>query len=111
MISSNFLKVLEHLLLPYRRKIFLFIKNQFAYRHATGCIDAITVLKKTAMSQIFDVYFAMLDLSKAYDRINTSLLCEKMRETELPGQVITLIDFMGRNTFVCTSYGEQLSDE
>ena len=53
----------------------------------------------------------MVDISKAYDRINTSLLCDKMRETELPGQVIALIDFMCKNTFVCTSYGGQLSDE
>ena len=53
----------------------------------------------------------MVDLSKAYDRINTSLLCDKMRETELPGLVIEFIDFMCKNTFVCTSYGGQLSDE
>ena len=53
----------------------------------------------------------MVDLSKAYDRIDTSLLCDKIRGTELPGQVITLIDFMCKNTFVCTSYGEQLGDD
>ena len=47
-------------------------------------------------SQRSDVYRAMVDLSKAYDRINTSLLCGKMRETELAGQVIALIDFMGK---------------
>ena len=34
-----------------------------------------------------------------------------MRETELPGQVIAVIDFMCKNTFVCTSHGGQLSDE
>ena len=62
-------------------------------------------------SQRFDVYCAMVDLPKAYDRINTSLLCDKMRDTELPGQVIALINFMCKNTFVCTSYGGQLSDE
>ena len=42
---------------------------------------------------------------------NTSLLCDKMRETDLPGQVSALIDFMFRITFICTSYGGQLSDE
>ena len=34
-----------------------------------------------------------------------------MRETELPGQVIALIDLMCKNTFVCSSYGGQLSGE
>ena len=34
-----------------------------------------------------------------------------MRETDLPGQVIALIDFMCKNYFVCTSYVGQLSDE
>ena len=34
-----------------------------------------------------------------------------MRENDLPGQVIALIDFMCKNTFVCTSYGGQLGDE
>ena len=31
-----------------------------------------------------DVFCAMVDPSKAYDRINTSLLVDKMRETGLP---------------------------
>ena len=53
----------------------------------------------------------MLDLSKAYNRTKTSFLYDKMRETELPGQIITLIDFICKKNFVCTSYGEQLSDE
>ena len=53
----------------------------------------------------------MVDLLKTYDRISTSLLCDKKRETYIPGQVIALMDFLGRNTFVCTSYGGQLSDE
>ena len=34
-----------------------------------------------------------------------------MRETDLPGQVTALLDFMGENTFACTFYEGQLSDE
>ena len=34
-----------------------------------------------------------------------------MRETDFPAQVIAFIDFMCTSTFVCTSYGGQLSDE
>ena len=62
-------------------------------------------------SQCSDICCAMVDLSKAFDRINTSLLGDKMRETELPGQVIALIDFKCIKTSVCTFYGGQMSDE
>ena len=93
-------------MLPYLQKHLPVHENQFDYRPATGCIDVITVLKETAMyynSQCFDVYCAMVDISKVYDRINTSLLSEKMRESDLPGQVIALINFVCKKTFVCTS--------
>ena len=62
-------------------------------------------------SQRSDVCCAIVDISKAYDRINTSLLWDKMRETELSRQVITLINSMSKNTFGCTSYGGRLGDE
>ena len=97
MNSSNFLKVLEALLLPHLEKHLSVHENQFAYRPATGCIDAITVLKETIMyynSQRSDVYCALVNLSKAYDRVKTSLLCGKMREIDLPGKVIALTDFL-----------------
>ena len=78
------------------------MKNQFAFQPATGCINAITVSKGTVVyysSQRSVVYCAMVVLSNAYERINTCLLWDKMRETELPGQVFALIDFIGKKTF------------
>ena len=84
--SSNFLKVLKYILLPDSRSIFLLIYNHFSYRAATGCVDAKTFLKDIVMYYNLkrsDVYCGMVDLLKAYDRINTSLMCDKMRETDL----------------------------
>ena len=52
----------------------------------------------------------MVDVSKAFNRIGTSLSSDKKRETDLPIEVIALIDFMGNSTFACTSYRGQLSD-
>ena len=37
--------------------------------------------------------------------------CRWVTETKLPGQVIAHINFMCKATFVCISYGGQLSDE
>ena len=53
----------------------------------------------------------MDDLSKAYDRINMSSLCDKIKATYLPGEIVNLIEVMGKNTFVCISYEGCLSDE
>ena len=63
------------------------------------------------ISKRSDVNCAMIDISKAYDRVDTSLVCNRVRENGLPGQAISLIEFMGKNTFLCTSYGGQLSNE
>ena len=67
--------------------------------------DAVTVLKETVMHYNLKrshVYSAMVNLSKAYNRMNISLL-------RFTG-IIAYIDFIGKNTFVSTSYGGQLSD-
>ena len=79
-----------------------------------GCLDVITLLKETVAHynrEHIDVYCAMVDLSKAYDRLNISSMCDKLKTTYLPGQVVNLIEFMSKNPFVCTSYEGCLSDE
>ena len=53
----------------------------------------------------------MIDLSEAFDGKNTSLFCDKMMQPDLPGQFIAHIDFMGKNTYVGTSYGVKLSEK
>ena len=107
MNSSNFLKVLEYLLLPHLEKNLKIDQSQFAYRNAAGCLYAKTLLKEIVAyynREHTDVYCAMFELSKAYDRINTSPLCDKLKATYLPRLIVNLIAFMGKNTFICTSY-------
>ena len=58
-----------------------------------------------------EVHFVVVALSKAYDRIITSLICVKNRETDLRGHLVALIDFIVKNTFVYTSYGGHVSGE
>ena len=114
LISSNFLKVLKYLLLPHLEKKHKMNQRQFAYRNATGCLDAIILLKETVVHynrKHTDVYCAMFDLSKAYIRINISSLCDKIKATYLPELLVNLIEFMGKNTFVSTSYEGCLSDD
>ena len=45
MNSSNFLKVIEYILLPHLGKDLPIDQNQFAHRPTTGCVEAFTVIK------------------------------------------------------------------
>ena len=59
-----------------------------------GCLDAITLLKETFAyynREHTDNYSVMIDLSKAYDRLNISSLCDTLKAIYLPGQNINLI--------------------
>ena len=47
--SYNFLKVLEHILLPHLEKHLPVHENKFAYRPAAGYVDAITVSIETVI--------------------------------------------------------------
>ena len=113
MTSSNCLKVFEYLLLPYLEKHLNVHSNQFAYRRSTSCLQAITLLKETIThynSRASNVHCAMVDLSKAYDRVNISILCRKLRETTLPVKIINILQYMGFHTSVATTFGGHISD-
>ena len=75
MNSSIFVKVLEYFVLPRLEEHLLVYQIQSAYQPAAVCIDAIFVLKENVMHYKLkrsDVYYAEVNLSKAYDRNNTS---------------------------------------
>ena len=82
MNPTNFLKVLQYLLLAHLEKNLKIYQRQFTHRNATGCLDAITLLKETFAQynrKHTDVHCAIVDLSKAYDRIKISSLCDKLK--------------------------------
>ena len=91
MISSNLLKMFKYLTLPHLEKKYLNLShNQIAYRPSTGCLKAITLLKEATSHYNLkhsDVFCAMIDLSKAYNRINVNTICPNFRRTELPAQI------------------------
>ena len=104
----------EYTLLPYLKNKVKIDQRQLSYQTATGCLDGSTLFKQFVAHYIrgyTDVHCVMVDLSKAYVRINIKSLGDKLGVTYLPGQIVNLIDFMGKNTFICTSYQACLSDE
>ena len=41
----------------------------------------------------------MVDMYKAYDRINTRSQCDNLKATYLPRQIVNLIEIMGKKHF------------
>jgi len=113
MTSSNFLKVFEYLLLPHLERHLAVHSDQFAYRRSSSCLRAITLSKETVIhynNSASNVHCAMVDLSNAHDKVNIIIVCRKLQETTLPAKIVNIIQYVGFNTFMRTTYGGHTSD-
>ena len=114
MNSSNLFKLFEYCLLPHLEKCLDLCPSQFGFRKNTSCISAICILKETIASynaKNSNVHCAMVDLSKAFDKININILMEKLKKTEMSTDVVNVIEFMFRNTFVNTKFNNFQGNE
>ena len=92
MISTNFFKLIENLLLPYLEKIKLNV-HQFAYRKNTSTTLANTIFREAIGCNIDGegtIYTCPLDLSKAFERVDHQTLIKKIKEKRMP-QFITSV--------------------
>ena len=108
MNSSNIFKVLEYSILPTLKSFLQLDPCQFAYRRNTSCISAVTILKETVLNyknEDSNVHCVLLDLSQAFDRLNFKIINDKLKSTGLPNVLVNIIDFMCRNSYVCTRFG------
>ena len=103
MNSSNILKVFENCILPYLSNHLRLSNLQFGYRNNTSCNLAVTVLNETVENYISansNVHCCVIDVSKAFDKINYNILLHKLRNTNLPRSIVNILDYMFNNTFV-----------
>ena len=105
--SSMFLKTMEYCLLPILTKSLKLSSHQYGFRKETGCLSAIAIVKETIYkynSENSNVHCVMVDLSKAFDRINHNILFSKLLATDLHPQIIEWMRAMYDDAFVHTLF-------
>ena len=105
--SSMFLKVLEYCLQPILLDSLKLSNHQFGYRKDTGCLSSIAVVKETIFkynAENSNVHCVLVDLSKAFDKINHNILFAKLSRSNLNSQVIELLRAMYDNAYVNTKF-------
>ena len=113
MNSSNFLKLFDCCINPFLQNHLVLNNRQFGFRKNTGCPDVLAILKETILKYIAGksrVYCAMIDISKAFDKIDYDILISKILKTSLPKQIVYMLEFMFKNTYVNTSINKVASE-
>ena len=103
MSSSLIFETLEYCILPLLNQNLSLNSKQLGFRCGSSRLSTVTLLRKTAeqyIKQRSEVHCAMIDLTKALDKINSELLVAELLRTTLPRLVMDIIVFMYQNTFV-----------
>ena len=110
MISCNFFKFVEYLILPYIKKVSL-NPYQFEYRNDSSTILAYRILRETLKSNLDSdscIYGCLLDLSKAFESVDHRKLLTVL-EGRLPTFVVALIERILFCSKICVTYNECFS--
>ena len=101
--SLILLKLFEYTLEPTLSKHLNLNNRQFGYRQGTACMIATAVVKEAILqytTENTNVHAAILDMSKAFDRINHKKVFMKLIDTSLPPPIVKIINYMNCNSSV-----------
>ncbi len=115
MVSSNMLKMFEHCLLPRMNRPLKLDQHQFGYRKNMGCLNVVSVLKETILNYTnknTNVHTAVLDMSKAFDKINHNIPVKKLvEETQLSTPIIKMIKYINENQNIWITFNNVTGDK
>ena len=114
MNSSVFLKLFEYSIIETISKSVKINPLQFGFTENSSCAKAITLLKETLLYYKkggSNVHCASIDLSKAFDKINVSILISKLVQTDVPRPIINIISYMLQNTYANIRYANFIGKE
>jgi len=109
-LLEHLLKIMERVLDQRLRAVVDIDEMQYGFRKGRGTTDAIFVVKQLQekyLEKQRDLYFAFVDLEKAYDRIPREVVYWCLRKKGVPERTIRLVQatYANSSTMVRTSHG------
>ena len=111
-LSSVLSKVFEHCILMLYSRYFITSCNQFGFKAKVGCSHAIYAFQKIIDHYVKNdttVNICLIDVAKAFDKINHSVLLIKLMHRRLPLALIKLFEYWYSITYNVVRWGNALS--
>ena len=105
-------KLLERLLLTRLEEVIKTSDNQFGFKKNHGTELCIFTLKEVITkynNSNTNVFAGFLDASKAYDRVNHSILFKKLIELDFPKYIVKMLIFWYKNQTLSVGWSDSVS--
>ena len=99
-LTEHILKVIEHIIEDFIRNIVNIDDMQFGFMPGSGTTDAIFIVRQIQEAYIRknrNLFFAFVDLEKAFDRVPRKVLWWALRKVGIPEWIVRVIQVMYQN--------------
>ena len=103
-LASVVSKVLEIIMLDRLTDAMITEANQFGFKKKLGTDSCIYVLKEI-VDKYKCVFMCFLDASKAFDRVNHTILFRKLSERGAPSYIVRILAYWYGTQTMCVSWG------
>ena len=104
---------MEYCILPILKSYTQISTLQFGYRPNTSTLLATTIFKEIVNTFLEDdsvVYACFLDLSKAFERIDHSILIRKLLCDKVPSYIVNILSSIFMKSKVCVHFNGSFSN-